>query len=133
MYAPPGYTPLAFLWDQFVAARLDAVYRSAYRTYQSKETITALMRGSPADIAEHIFSRLMWKRIPHAASPDGTVVRLHTRFQDDLPGLFTKIGPYRSCFDAVVAEMEHKNRDEIEKIASTSFEEWGYDAEDADV
>ena len=132
IYAPQGYTPLSMLWDQFVEARLDAIYRSASRTYQSKNTITGLIRGSPVDIAEYIFSHLMWKCRPHAASADGVAIRIHTRFQDGVPGLFTQIGPYRSCFDAVVAEMEQGSRDEIERVAGVTFEEWDFETEDAD-
>ncbi|KAJ01454.1 hypothetical protein [Sulfitobacter mediterraneus] len=131
MFAPVGYTPLSMLWDQFVANRIDAIYHSASETYTSEKFVAPLVRGSPLDIAEHIFSSLMWKCWPHAASSDGTVLRVHSRFEDGVPGLFTQIAPYRSCFDAVVAEMEHKNRDEIDAIAGLTFEEWGFEPEEA--
>jgi hypothetical protein len=130
MFAPVGYTPLSMLWDQFVDARIDAIYHSASETYRGERFVAPLVRGSPLDIAEHIFCKLMWKCWPHATSPDGMVLRVHSRFQDGVPGLFTQIAPYRACFDAVVTEMEHKSRDEIDTIAGLTFEEWGFEPEE---
>lgn len=133
MFCPVGYTPLSMLWDQFLAARLDAAYRSAAETYAKDDFVAPLVRGSPLDIAEYVFSSIMWKCWPHAVSPDGTVLRLHTRFQDGVPGLFTQIAPDRSSYEAIAAEKESGNRDEINAVAGPMFEEWDFEPEETEV
>lgn len=130
MFCPVGYTPLSMLWDQFLAARLDAAYRSAAETYAKDDFVASLVRGSPLDIAEYVFSSIMWKCWPHAVSADGTVLRVHTRFEDGVPGLFTQMAPDRSSYDAIAAEMESGNRDEINAVAGPIFEEWDFEPEE---
>ncbi|MBV1865990.1 MAG: hypothetical protein KUG74_16365 [Rhodobacteraceae bacterium] len=124
MFAPLGYTPLSMLWDQFLDARLEAVYRSTSTHYASDEFNPELVRGSPLDITEHVFCSLMWECWPHAASPNGNLVRIHTRFQDGVPGLFTQVSPIQSSYDASYAEIEQGHRKEINTVAGATFEEW---------
>lgn len=131
MFAPVGYTPLSMLWDQFIDKRIDAIYLSAANYYSDKEFDCAKVRGSPLDIAEHLFLELMWKCWVHAATPDGQLTRLHSRFDDHTTGLFTKQAPYTSVWGAAMTEVEMGNRDAIEKVAGPYFEEWTYEPEEA--
>lgn len=124
MFAPVGYTPLSVLWDQFLEARIDAVYQSV-STYYASDGFDALrVRGSPLDITEHLFCELMWKCGLRASRPDGLVLNMHTRFQDGVVGLFSQISPYRSTHDAIITQMECGNRDEIDLVAGRYFQEW---------
>lgn len=133
MFAPVGYTPLSMLWDQFVDAKIDAVYRSSAEYYASDEFDPRLVRGSALDIAEHVFLGLMWKCWPHAVSGDGRILRINTRFQDGVPGLFTQVPPFRSAYDAAMTEIECGTRNEIERIASPTFTEWDYDEDEKEM
>jgi len=133
MFAPVGYTPLSMLWDQFVDAKIDAVYRSSAQYYASEKFTSQFVRGSALDIAEHAFLGLMWKFWPHAATNDGQVMRVHSRFQDGVAGLFTQISPYRAAYDVAAVQIECGHRDEIDLIAGPTFTEWDFEAEDKDV
>lgn len=130
MFAPVGYTPLSMLWDQFLEARLETVYRSAANHYASDQFFPTLVRGSPLDIAEHVFMGLMWKCSLHAASANGDIVKIHTRIEDGVPGLFTQIPPIKAAYDAIATELNCKDRKEIEAVASSTFEEWDYESSD---
>lgn len=130
MFAPIGYTPLSILWDQFVESRIDAIYHSASEAYRSKKFVAPLVRGSPVDIAEYVFTNLMWKCRLYVASSNGKVLQVHTRCQDGVPGLFTQIAPYRAAYDAACAELDQGNRDELEAVAGMTFEEWNFAPEE---
>ncbi len=127
MFAPEGYTPLSMLWDQFIDAKIDAVYRSSANFYSSEGFDPKLIRGSALDITEHIFLSLMWKCWLHAASSDGQVMKIHSRIQDGVPGIFTQISPYRSAYDVEVTQSKCGHRDEIDQIAGHTFTEWDSD------
>jgi len=133
MFAPVGFTPLAMLWDQFLEAKIDAVYRSSARYYASEELAPQFLRGSALDIAEHTFLALMWKCQLHAATNDGNVMRVHTRFQDGVPGLFSQISPYRSSFDAAATQLECGHCDEIDRVAGPLFATWDFEPDDKEV
>lgn len=130
MYAPIGFTPLAMLWDQFVESRIDTIYHSATAHYAAEEFNAVFVRGSPLDIAEHVFCGLMWRCGLHAASSDGTVIRIHSKFQDGLPGLFSTIGPYRSNYEAAAADEDAECGREVENLASIFFEGWSFEPDD---
>jgi hypothetical protein len=124
---------LSMLWDQFVDAKIDEVYRSSAQFYASDKFNPQFVRGSALDISEHAFLSLMWKCWPHAVTSEGNVLRVHSRFQDDIAVLFTQISPYRSAYDAAVTQMECGHRDELERIAGPTFTEWDFEDDDKEV
>lgn len=130
MFAPVGYTPLSMLWDQFLDAKLESVYRSASTYYASERFDSAKIRGSPLDIAEHIFTGLMWKCWPHAASASGDILRIHSRYQDGVPGLFALISPYHSALEVARAEIEGYDGTELDIVAGEAFEAWDFEPDE---
>jgi len=124
MFAPVDYTPLASLWDQFLDAKLDAFYRSLSAYYISDGFVPALVRGSPLDVAEYVFLKLMCKYETHVAFLNGNILRFHSRFEDRISGVFTQMSPYSSAMYSAATRLEHDNHDEIEQVAGCYFKEW---------
>jgi len=130
MFCPVGFRSASELWDEFLAARFESTYADVTQGYRRVNFIASLTRGSPIDVCEHIFLKSLAAVGIHVASPEGQVMKLHVRMEDDQPNLFSSSGIYRSALYCAAVEIDSNNLESQEIIDESVFESWDGEASD---
>ena len=121
MFCPPGYTPASDLWDRFLKKRKHDITSAAIRHYHSSDFQPKIVRGSPLDICEHVFLKLLSACGPYLAAPDGRTMKLAAPQLNDVSILFV-VAEYRYSATFLFQGSQTKDSSEsVRKIAGPNF------------
>lgn len=121
MFSPPGYRPLSGLWDEFLHHRLDSIYRAVADFYAGPEFDGNAVRGTPLDICEYQFLRVMSNLNPVLASTDGHVMKIHDETNDGGDHLFALVPPYQSAGYVKALASQQGTPDELHHLGGEFF------------
>lgn len=124
MFCPPGYVPLALLWEEFTARKSVEITAFARSNYLDTGLFPKHEFGSPADFVEEVFLRTFDETALALCSLDGDVMTVKSKSPEGSSQIFLRTSVFESSCIAETPHEAGENGQCLLLMGSPRFQPW---------